>query len=137
MNILFTKLHYKLFFNNTHNITRTIHQRMIHRGHRGRLLALIHNKHASPGNLSKIPTPVNISHFLQIIRIANQPLQPWLLINIYMPSHEKDPPLIPIIQTTRTKQINAHPNHAYVTCRDFNRNITLIWRQNDQQITPP
>jgi hypothetical protein len=110
---------------------------MTHRGYRGGLLTLIHNKHAFPGNLSKIPTPANISPFLQIIRIANQPLQPWLVINIYMPLHEEDLPFIPIIQITVTEQINAHPNHTYVICGNFNRDIALRGRQNDQQISPP
>ena len=128
---------YKLFFNNTHNITRVTRQRMTYRGHRGGLLLLIHTKHAFPGNLSKIPTPANISPFLQITRIANQPLQPWLLINLYMPSHEEDLPLIPIIQNTITNQINTHPNHTYILYGDFNRDIALIGRQNDQQITTP
>ena len=105
-------------------------------GHRGGLLTLIHNQQAFPGNLSKIPTPVNISPYLQIIHIANQPLQPWLLINIYIPSHEEDLPLIPNIQTTIIEQINPHPDHAYILCGDFNRDIALIGRQNDEQITP-
>ena len=128
---------YKLFFNNTHNITRIARQRMTYRGYRGGLLLLIHNKHAFPYNLSKIPTPADISPFLQITRIANQPSQPWILINLYMPSHEEDFPLIPIIQTTITNQITAHPNHTYILCGDFNRDITLIGRQDDQQTTPP
>ena len=128
---------YKLFFNNTHNITRVTRQRMTYRGYRGGLLLLIHKMHAFPGNLSKIPTPVEISPFLQITRIANQPLQPWLLINLYMPSHEEDIPLIPTIQNTITNKINLHPNHTYILCGDFNRDIALIGRQNDQQTTPP
>ena len=129
--------HYKLFFNNTHNITRVTRQRMTYRGYRGGLLLLIHNTHAFPGNLSKIPTPANISPFLQITHIANQPLQPWLLINLYMPFHEDDIPLIPTIQNTITNQINLHPNHTYILCGDFNRDIALIGRQTDQQNTPP
>ena len=56
--------HYKLFFNNTHNITRITRQRMTYRGYRGGLLLLVHKKHAFPGNLSKIPTPAEISPFL-------------------------------------------------------------------------
>jgi hypothetical protein len=128
---------YKLFFNNTHNITRITRQRMPYRGYRGGLLLLIHNKHAFPGNLSKIPTSANISPYLQITRIANLPLQPWLLFNIYMPSHAEDLSLIPIIQNTITDHINAHPNHTYILCGDFNRDIALIGRQNNLQITPP
>ena len=110
---------------------------MTYRGIRGGLLLLIHNKHAFPDNLSKIPTPADISPFLQITRIANQPLQPWLLINLYMPSHEDDLPLIPTIQANITRQINTHPNHTYILCGDFNRDVALIGRQNDQQTTPP
>lgn len=78
---------YKLFINNTRNITWIMHQRMTHKGYRGGLLTLIHNKHAFPYNLAKIPTHADISPFFQIIRIANQPLQPWLLINIYTCHH--------------------------------------------------
>lgn len=54
-----------------------------------------------------------------------------------MSSHEEDKPLISIIQNTITHQINNHPNHTYILCGDFNRDIALIERQNDQQITPP
>ena len=54
-----------------------------------------------------------------------------------MPSHEDDLPLIPTIQTNITHQINTHPNHTYIICGDFNRDVALIGRQNDQQTTPP
>ena len=54
-----------------------------------------------------------------------------------MPSHEDDLPLIPTIQTNITHQINTHPNHIYILCGDFNRDVALIGRQNDQQTTPP
>ena len=124
------------FFLTTHIITRGTRQRMTYRGYRGGLLLLIHKKHAFPGNLTKVPTPAEMSTFLQIIRIANQPLQPWLLLNLYMPSHEEDIPLIPIIQHTITYQVNLHPNHTYILCGDFIRDIALIGRQNDQQTTP-
>ena len=104
---------------------------------RGGLLTLIHNKYAFPGNITKIPTPANISPYLQIIRIHNQPLQPWLLIHIYMPTHLEDIRLIPIIKTTITNQINAHLDHIHIMCGDFNRDIALIGRQNDNLNTPP
>jgi len=110
---------------------------MTYRGYRGGLLLFIHKKHAFPGNLAKIPTPAAISPFLQIIEIVNQPLQPWLLFNLYMPSHEEDIPLIPTIQNTITNQLNLHPNHTCILCGDFNRDIALIGRQNDYHITPP
>ena len=54
-----------------------------------------------------------------------------------MPSHTDDTPLIPLIQNTITNQINLHPNHAHILCGDFNRDVALIGRQNDTQITPP
>ena len=54
-----------------------------------------------------------------------------------MPSDEEDLPLIPIIQTTITNQIITHPNHTYILCGDFNKDIALIGRQDDQQTIPP
>ena len=130
-------LHYKFLFNNTYNITRIMRQRMTHRGYKGELLTLIHNKHAFLGNLSKIPTLADISPFLQIICIANQPLQPWLLINIYNPSHDEDLPFIPTIQNTIIDQINVHPDHTHILCGGANRDIALLGRQNDQLTLPP
>jgi exonuclease III len=128
---------YKLIFNNTHALTRCIQQRIPYTPGRGGLLTLIHNKYAFPSNITKIPTPTNISPYLQIIRINNQPLQPWLLIHIYMPTHLEDTQLIPNIKTTITNQISAHPNHTYTLCGDFNRDIALIGRQNDNHNTLP
>jgi len=40
---------------------------------RGGLLTLINNKHAYPGNISKITTPTKISPYLQIIKIKTHP----------------------------------------------------------------
>jgi hypothetical protein len=31
----------------------------------------------------------------------------------------------------------AHPNHSHILCGDFNKDIALIGRQNDSNITPP
>ena len=78
---------YKLIFNNTHALPRCIQQRMPYTPGRGGLLTLINTKYAYPGNITKIPTPKEISPYLQIIKINNAPLQPWLLIHMYMPSH--------------------------------------------------
>ena len=104
---------------------------------RGGLLTLIHNKYAFPGNVVKIPTPANISPYLQIIKINNQPLIPWLIIHMYMPTHLEDTHLIPALKTTITNQINAHPNHMHILCGDFNRDIALTGRQNNYNNTPP
>ena len=128
---------YKLIFNNTHALTRCIHQRMPYTPGRGGLLTLIHNKYAFRGNITKIPTPANISPYLQVIHINNQPLQPWLIIHMYMPTHIEDIRLISNIKDTIANQITAHPHHIYTLCGDFNQDIALIGRQNDNLNTPP
>ena len=54
-----------------------------------------------------------------------------------MPFHIEDIRLIPTIQQTIREQIDAHPNHTHILCGDFNRDIALIGRQNEQRFTPP
>jgi hypothetical protein len=104
---------------------------------RGGILTLIHNKYAFPGNVTKIPTPANISPYLQIIKIRNHPLLPWLIIHMYMPTHVDYTHLIPCLKTIITNQITAHPNHTHILCGDFNRDIALTGRQNNNNHTPP
>ena len=101
------------------------------------LLRLIHNKYAFLRNVYKIPTPMNIFPFLQIIKINNHPLLPWLIIHIYMPTHLEDTRLILHLKTTITDKIAAHPNHIYILCGDFNCDIALNGRQNNNTNTPP
>ena len=79
---------------------------------------------------------MNIAPYLQIIHIKNHPLQSWLIMHIYMPSHNEDLRLICIIQQTIEEQIIAHPNHTYILGGDFNRDIALIGRQNENGNTP-
>ena len=128
---------YKLIFNNTHVLTRCIQQRMPYTHGRGGLLTLIHNKYAFPSNVTKIPTPSNISLYLQIIKINNHPLLPWLIIHIYMPTHLDDIHLISYLKTTISNRITAHPNHTHILCGDFNRDIALTGRQNNNNNIPP
>ena len=128
---------YKLIFNNTHALTRCMQQRMPYIPARGGLLTLINKKYAYPGNITKIPTPKEISPYLQIIKIDNKPLQTWLIIHMYMPSHADDIQYIPMIQLNITQQINAYPNNIHILCGDFNRDIALIGRQNETNTTPP
>ena len=128
---------YKLIFNNTHALTRCIQQRMPYTPGRGGLLTLIHNKYAFPGNITKIPTPANISPYLQIIKINNHPLLPWLIIHMYMPTHLEDTHLIPCLKTEITNQITTNPNHTHILCGDFNRDIALTGRLNNHNNTPP
>ena len=126
---------YKLIFNNTHALTRCIQQRMSYTLGRGGLLTLIHNKYAFPGNVTKIPTPTNISPYLQIIKINNHPLLPWLIM--YMPTHLEDTHLIPFLKNVISNQITTHPNHIHILCGVFNRDIALTGRQNNNNNTPP
>ena len=128
---------FKLIFNNTHALTRCIQQRMPYTPGRGGLLTLIHNKYSFPGDITKIPTPANISPYLQIIKINNHPLTPRLIIHMYMPTHLEDICLIPHLKTEITNQITLHPNHTYAVCGDFNRDIALRGRQNNLTNTPP
>jgi exonuclease III len=122
---------YKLLFNNTNTATRCMIRRGIpYTPTRGGLLTLIYKTYSYPTNLTKIPTPPHISPYLQIIRILNHPLQPWLLINMYMPSHLEDLPLFPNIETTIIQQIAHHPNHTTILCGDFNRDIAIIGRSH-------
>lgn len=81
--------HYKLFFNNTHNVTQPTHQRMTYKAHQGAILTLIHNKYAYLDNPSKTFSHAIIFAFLQLIHIANQPLQSWLLITYIFPHTKK------------------------------------------------
>ena len=119
---------HKLIFNNTHLSTNLIHQRRTHIP-RGGLLTLVHKNYAFPGNLTKIPTPHNISPYLQIIQINNQPLQSWLLLHLYMPTNEDDIRLIPELQTNITSNIQKYPNHIHILYGDFNRDIAFIGRK--------
>ena len=128
---------YKFIFNSTHALTKCIQQRIPYTLSRGGLLRLIHTKYAYPNNITKIPTPTNISPYLQIIHIKNCPLQSWLILHLYMPTHNEDVGLITTIQQTIKTQIIAHPNHTYLLCSDFNRDIALIRRQNEHGNTPP
>ena len=128
---------FKLIFNNTHALTRCIQQRMPYTPGRGGLLTLIHKTYAFPGNITKIPTPTNISPYLQIIKINNHPLIPWLIIHMYMPTHLEDIYLIPHLKNEITNQITINPNHIYTLCGDFNRDIALRGRQNNNINTPP
>ena len=129
-------LHYKLIFNNIHALTRCIQQRIPYTPARRGLLTLINQKYEFLKNITKIPSPVDISSYLQIIHIKNHPLQPWLTLHLYMPSHIEDIRLIPIIQQTIRIQIDSHPNHIHILCGDFNKDIALIGCQNKTKIYP-
>jgi hypothetical protein len=122
---------YELLFNNTHIPTQCMNKcGLLYTPFRRILLTFIHHKHSFPGNITKIPTPSKISPYLQILYIKNHPLQPWLLLHLYMPSHVEDLFCIPNIQNSITQQIVASPNPTRILCGNFNRDIVLIGQHN-------
>lgn len=86
---------------------------------------MLHKDIYSTDNVTKIPTPNNISPYLQAIKISNKPLTPLIIINLYMPSHINDIPLISKIKNQiQTLTKNHHP-HNIILAGDFNRDILL------------
>jgi hypothetical protein len=129
---------YKMIFNNTATKTQPCRiQGQPYNNPKGRLLTLIHQEYAFPGNITKIPTTEDISPYLQIIKIANQPLSPYFLIHLYMPTHIDDITHIPTIQTTIFNHIHNNPQSNIILLGDFNRDIALIGRQNGATNTAP
>jgi exonuclease III len=129
---------YKMVFNNTTTKTQPRRiQGQPYNNPRGGLLILIHQEYAFPGNITKIPTTEDISPYLQIIKIANQPLSKYFLIHLYMPTHIDDITHIPTIQTTIFNHIHNNPQSNIILLGDFNRDIALIGRQNGTTKTTP
>jgi hypothetical protein len=100
-------------------------------------MTLIHTSYSFPQNVTKIPTPAIISLYLQIINIQNVTLKPWLIINMYMSSHEEDLSLLPEIQNTIRHHITLNNNHNIILLGDFNKDIALIDRQHNGIHIPP
>jgi hypothetical protein len=127
-----------MFFNNTATKTQPRRiQGQPYNNSKGGLLTLIHQEYAFPGNITKIPTIENISPYLQIFKIANQPLSTYFLIHLYMPTHIDDVIHIPTIQTTIFNHIHNNPQSNIILFGDFNRDIALIGRQNGAINTAP
>jgi hypothetical protein len=124
-----------MIFNNT--LVQTRHNKIIgqpYNNPRGGLLRLIHQNYIFLGNISKIPTSIDISSYLQIIKITNHLLQSHYFLHIYMPTHVKD---IPYIQTIQNMIFNHIPNDIHILLGDFNRDIALIGKHNRQIRTNP
>jgi hypothetical protein len=129
---------YKMIFNNTTTKTQPHRiQGQPYNNPKGGLLTLIHQEYAFPGNITKIPTTEDISPYLQIIKIANQPLSTYFLIHLYMPTHIDDITHIPTIQTTIFNHIHNNPQSNIILLGDFNRDIALIGKQNGAANTAP
>jgi exonuclease III len=122
---------YKMIFNNTATKTQPRRiQGQPYNNPKGGLLILIHQEYAFPSNVTKIPTTKDISPYLQIIKIVNQPLSTYFLIHLYMPTHINDVIHIPTIQMTIFNHIHNNPQSNIILLGDFNRDIALIGRQN-------
>jgi exonuclease III len=130
--------YYKMIFNNTNTATQTRRtQGQPYNNPRGGLLTLIHQQHAFPGNIIKIPTTADISPHLQIIKLTNHPLTTYFLIHLYMPTHIDDIIHIPTIQTTIFNHIHNNPLSNIILFGDFNRDIALIGKQHGTTKTTP
>ena len=120
-----------MIFNNTTTKTQPCRiQKQPYNNPRGGLLTLVHQEYAFLDNITKIPTTEDISPYLQIIKITNQPLASYFLIHLYMPTHIDDITHIPIIQTTIFNYIHNNPQSNIILLGDFNKDIALIGRQN-------
>ena len=104
---------------------------------RGGILAIIPKTIYTNENITKIPTPSPISHYLQAILINNKPITPILLLNMYMPSHPHDVHLIQNIQSELQKITHNHQNHHIILAGDFNRDILLKVRSSNGITSPP
>ena len=128
---------YKIIYNNSNNLTNTPNRFAGPTTTRGGILAMIPKDIYTNENITKIPTPSSISHYLQIILINNKPITPILLLNMYMPSHPQDTHLIQDIQNEIRTIIHRHHNHHIILAGDFNRDILLKGRSSNGLITPP
>jgi hypothetical protein len=100
-------------------------------------MTLIHKNYSFPGNIQKISIPNSISSYIQIIEIQNKPLKPIIIINIYLPSHQEDITLIPIIKNEISHITTTYHTHVIILLGDFNKDIKLIGRHTNQVWHPP
>lgn len=93
---------------------------------------MIHKSITFTGNMNKIQTPIELTHYLHIIIIANNPILPILIMYVYLyiyicaqpwRKHTHDTP-----HPTNNKT-NTHPSHFPLLMGDFNRDIFLVrWK---------
>jgi exonuclease III len=128
---------YKIIYNNSNNTTQKRNRYTGPNQARGAILAMIPISIYTNDNIIKIPTSSTISSYLQAIMINNKPITPIIVLNMYMPSHLEDAHLIPEIQNQIHNIILQHPNHTTILAGDFNRDILLQGRTNQDLTTPP
>lgn len=124
-------LHHTIIYNNIPD-AQTCPRRLCiqHALTRGGLVTMIHKRMACYENITKIVAPLELTPYVKNIIIINKPLNPILLIHVYMPSHEEDTPSVLIIQTT----IKQTPHSYLSSCRRFQlRQLPL----DDKSNTPP
>jgi hypothetical protein len=87
--------------------------------------------------ITKITIPIELTPYLQITTIANKPLNPMIIIRIYvyMTTHEEDIHIIPHIHHTFKQILTTHSTYFPILIGDFNRDIFLIGYHNQHSIT--
>ena len=80
-------------------------------------------------NIIKLTTPLGLTPYLQMLTITSQPLNSILILQVYMPTHDEDLHLMPLIQPTIESALNKHPTHLLLLTRDFIRGIFLTSKQ--------
>jgi hypothetical protein len=74
---------------------------------------------------------------MQKIEIKNTPLTLIIVINLCMPTHQEDIILIPLIQEAISETIITHLAQNIIMMGDFNKDIKLIWRHQNNTWHPP
>ena len=121
---------YKIIYNNSNNITQIPHRYSENKARGGILIMFPKSIHTNE-NITKIPSPSNISPYLQAIEIKNNPITPILLINMYMPTHPQDLHLLQDIQNHIQTLVRTHSTSHTILAGDFNRDILLQGRSSN------
>jgi exonuclease III len=121
------------------NSTNTTNRYMPYQPVRGGTAIAISKKYHTKNSTQCISTPINISPYLQAITLTQATLKPLTLMNLYMPTHDDDMHLVPLIldsiaQITTSSKIK---NHNIILAGDFNRDIALIGRKQESITHPP
>ena len=128
---------YKIIYNNSNTTIPNPNRYSGDNPARGGILTMIPKNIHSNDNITKIPTPITISPYLQVIKIQNKPITPILLINMYMPTHPQDLHLIQEIQNHIQAIVQNHSTHHIILGGDFNRDILLKGRSSNGITSPP
>ena len=92
---------------------------------------------AFSSNITKIITPLELTLYLQIIRIANKSLTPIVIIHLYMPTHKENIYIILDIQQTIKQTLSTHSTHFPILKGDFKQDRFLNGPHNQHSLTQP